>query len=72
MVNLEYKHGLPFCSIKVTQNDKSIIIGNVLVDTGSGGTVLKMDEVEKISITIEPTDTIETMKIFSNANIGNK
>lgn len=62
MVNLELKYGLPFCSVEVIQNNKSITLNNVLIDTGSGGTVLKMYEVEKIDITIDPTDTIETIQ----------
>lgn len=62
MVNIEMKHGLPFCNIEIFHGDKSIVINNVLIDTGSGGTVLKMDIVEEIGITIEPTDTIETIQ----------
>lgn len=62
MVNLEMKYGLPFTSIELVHNNKSITIDNVLIDTGSGGTVLKMDIVEEIDITIEATDTIETIQ----------
>ncbi|MGL5085808.1 MAG: retropepsin-like aspartic protease [Clostridium sp.] len=62
MVNLEMKYGLPFCSIEIIHNNKSKVINNVLIDTGSGGTVFKMDIVEEIDITIEPTDTIETIQ----------
>jgi predicted aspartyl protease len=36
-------------------------IDNVLLDTGSGGTVFKMDVVEEIGITIEYDDVIETI-----------
>lgn len=34
-------------------------LDNVLLDTGSGGTVFRMDEVDKLDITIEKDDTIE-------------
>ncbi|KAB3537257.1 hypothetical protein F8154_02890 [Alkaliphilus pronyensis] len=61
MVKLKLKYGLPFCSIKLTYQEKVIALDNVLIDTGSGGTVLKMDKVEEIGITIEPNDTIETI-----------
>lgn len=61
MVNLQLKHGLPFCSIKLIYQGKELILDNVLLDTGSGGTVLKMDKVEEIGITIEADDTIETI-----------
>lgn len=36
-------------------------LDNVLIDTGSGGTVFKMDKVDELGITIENDDTIETI-----------
>lgn len=62
MVKLQLKYGLPFCSVKLIYKGKEIIIDDILLDTGSGGTVLKMDKVEKIGITIEDDDTIETIQ----------
>lgn len=61
MVNLEEKHGLPFCKITLSHKGKVLVLDNVLIDTGSGGTILKMDKVEEIDITIEEDDTIETI-----------
>ncbi|MBW9154370.1 TIGR02281 family clan AA aspartic protease [Clostridium estertheticum] len=61
MVNLQFKYGLPFCSIKLTYKGNEMILDDILIDTGSGGTVLKMDKVEEIGITIEDDDTIETI-----------
>lgn len=61
MVKLQLKYGLPFCSIKLIYKGNEIILDDVLIDTGSGGTVFKMDKVEEIGITIEDEDTIETI-----------
>lgn len=61
MVKLDLKYGLPFCTVSLSYNEKRINIDNVLLDTGSGGTVFKMDVVEKIDITIEDDDVIETI-----------
>lgn len=61
MVKLQLKYGLPFCSIKLIYKDKEMILDNILLDTGSGGTVLKMDKVEEVGITIEENDIIETI-----------
>lgn len=61
MVNLKEKYGLPFCDIQIEHNNKKLIIEDVLIDTGSGGTILKMDKVEEIDITIDENDTIETI-----------
>lgn len=61
MVELQLKYGLPFCSVKLNYKGKEIILNDILLDTGSGGTVFKMDKVEEIGITIEEDDTIETI-----------
>lgn len=61
MIKLQLKYGLPFCSIKLIYKNKEITLDNILLDTGSGGTVLKMDKVEEIGITIEENDIIEAI-----------
>lgn len=61
MVSLQLKYGLPFCSVKLIYKGKEMILEDVLLDTGSGGTVFKMDKVEEIGITIEDDDIIETI-----------
>lgn len=61
MVNIEYKYGLPFCEITILYKENELILNNVLLDTGSGGTLFKMDKVDEIGITIEREDTIETI-----------
>lgn len=61
MVEFNLKYGLPFCNINLSYNGKKILFDNVLLDTGSGGSVFKMDVVEDIGITIEDNDTIEAI-----------
>jgi hypothetical protein len=61
MVKLDLKYGLPFCDVNLSYNGKLISIKNVLLDTGSGGSVFKMDVVEEIGITIEDYDVIEAI-----------
>jgi len=61
MVKLDLKYGLPFCTVKLSYNGKCMSINNVLLDTGSGGSVFKMDIIEEIGITIEDDDVIESV-----------
>ena len=61
MVKLDLKYGLPFCNVNLCQNGKFIAINNVLLDTGSGGSVFKMDAVQEIGIMIEDDDVIEAI-----------
>jgi predicted aspartyl protease len=45
----------------LTYKGKSLVLDNVLVDTGSGGSIFKMDKVDELGITIEKDDIIETI-----------
>lgn len=81
MVKIQLKYGLPFCSIDIKHKGRILTLDNILIDTGSGGTILKMDEVEKIDITIDVTDSIESIqgvggnefvykKVIDEVNLG--
>lgn len=61
MVKLKLNYGLPFCHVMLTYKGKSLVLDNVLVDTGSGGSIFKMDKVDELGITIEKDDIIETI-----------
>lgn len=61
MFNLDYKYGLPFCQVTLLYKGKSMSLDNVLLDTGSGGSVFKMDKVDELGITIEGDDSIDTI-----------
>lgn len=61
MVELDFRYGLPFCQVTITHKGNFIVVDNVLVDTGSGGTIFKMDKVDELGVTIEKDDTIETI-----------
>jgi predicted aspartyl protease len=61
MIKLQLKYGLPFVTLDLIHNGKVLHIEDVLIDTGSAGTILKMDVVEEIGITIDLQDNIETI-----------
>jgi hypothetical protein len=48
MVKLDLKCGLSFCTVKLSYKDKCMSINNVILDTGSGESVFKMDEMKVI------------------------
>lgn len=58
---LKFNYGLPFVELKVSYNSKEVILKNVLVDTGSGSTILKIDSIESIGIKPEDEDIIGTV-----------
>jgi len=55
------KDSLPFVSITVIHQGKKIKIPIVLVDTGSGGTILSADVLSLIGIVPQPDDALHTL-----------
>lgn len=49
---------LPFVSVTIQANNKSLTLDHVLVDTGSAGTLFKTIDLEKIDIFLSPEDRI--------------
>jgi hypothetical protein len=60
-MRLQFRDNLPFVSITIIHQDKKVKIKNVLIDTGSGGTILSADALSSIGIEPEPEDTLHTI-----------
>jgi predicted aspartyl protease len=82
MKKLMIEEGLLLTDIEVIYQGKSLWLKRVLVDTGSGGTILSSDLVEKIGIIGEAGDTIYRisgvggsefvfLKVIDTLKIGN-
>ncbi|MEC0204847.1 retropepsin-like aspartic protease [Paenibacillus lautus] len=52
---------LPFIEIMVYYNNQRIKLPRVLIDTGSSSTILKLDLVEEIGLTVELEDVLGTI-----------
>ena len=50
--------GLPFISLTILHNNESILIENVLIDTGSASTIVKGDILEEIGVRPEDDDLL--------------
>ncbi|MCD9025164.1 retropepsin-like aspartic protease [Cohnella silvisoli] len=55
-MNIELTDGLPFISVTVSFRDQEITLNNVLVDTGSAGTIFKAELLRNIGIYPESND----------------
>lgn len=60
-MRLRLRDNLPFVGITVAHQRGKIKIPNILVDTGSGGTILSADVLSKIGIVPQPEDTLHTI-----------
>ena len=61
-MRLLLKDNLPFVSVFVSYQGRTIEIPDVLIDTGSGTTILAADIVESIQILPSPEDTLYTIR----------
>ena len=61
-MQLHVRDNLPFVTVRLTFDGKSIEIPNVLVDTGSGGTIFSIDLLSKIGIAPQADDSLLTIQ----------
>lgn len=61
-MNIRIEDGLPFVSVTVSHKGRRLTLDNVLLDTGSAGTILPVDRVLSIGLTMEPEDTIRRVR----------
>lgn len=57
-MRIRVEDGLAFVSATIRYNDLSIELNNMLLDTGSVGTMLAIDKIEALNLSAEPGDTI--------------
>jgi hypothetical protein len=57
-VGIRLQNGLPFISARIAFQGNHLTLENVLLDTGSAGTIFSADRVGEIGIFIEPGDDI--------------
>ncbi|SOC24993.1 aspartyl protease [Ureibacillus xyleni] len=61
-MKINIKYGLPFIELEVTFRGNKLLLENVLLDTGSAGTVFNANIVEKIGVVPEENDTVDTIR----------
>jgi hypothetical protein len=61
-VQFQLRYNLPFVSIQIEYNGKSLQIPSILVDTGSASTLLSVDLLLNIGIQPDPFDRIYTIR----------
>lgn len=58
MYNLHYKNGLLYASIILQEGDKSVIIDDVIVDTGAYHTIILTDYLEDLDVAFTEDDEL--------------
>ncbi|OPH57156.1 aspartyl protease [Paenibacillus ferrarius] len=60
MTNIEYRDGLLFTSMEIFFRGRSIVVENIVVDTGAAETIISPDVVEEIGIFAELDDYVHS------------
>lgn len=61
-MNIHLRNGLPFISATILYRGKRLTLKNVLLDTGSAGTVFSTDKVSPMGLTYELNDMIHSIR----------
>jgi predicted aspartyl protease len=68
-MQLQIRDSLPFVTVELTCDEKTIEIPNVLVDTGSGGTIFSVDLLSKIGIKPQANDPLMTIQGIGGSEV---
>lgn len=61
-MKIHIQYGLPFVELEVTFRGNKLLLDNVLLDTGSAGTIFNANVVEKIGVAPEENDIVDTIR----------
>lgn len=61
-MKIKVTEGLPFVTVTLVYQGKQLTIENVLLDTGSAGSIFSIDQVDALNLLPEPTDKIEQVR----------
>lgn len=61
-MNLSIRYGLPFVTAVVEYDGRKVELDNVLLDTGSAGTLFQVDRLMTIGLHMEPEDLIRRIR----------
>lgn len=61
-MNIDVRYGLPFIEVSICYRGEELHLRNVLLDTGSAGTIFSADIVDTVGVKIEPGDTLSKIR----------
>ena len=61
-MKIRIKNGLPYVSATLIHHSQRVLLKNVLLDTGSAGTIFSTDNIARIGLTYEPDDFVHRIR----------
>ena len=61
-MNLQMRHGLPYVTVTLLYGSQQLDLVNVLLDTGSAGTLFAADQVLTVGLQYDADDPVDPVK----------
>jgi len=61
-MKIRIKNGLPYVSATLFHHSRRAVLKNVLLDTGSAGTIFSTDKIASVGLTYEPDDFVHRIR----------
>ena len=61
-MNINFINGLPFISVTLRHDGHQLVLDNILLDTGSAGTIFSIDKLSDMNITPNKDDQIHRIR----------
>ncbi len=61
-MTLAIRYGLPFINVRIEHHGRTLELDNVLLDTGSAGTLFRVERLNTIGVVMEPHDLIRRIR----------
>ena len=61
-MKIRIKHGLPYISATLVHHRQRVTLKNVLLDTGSAGSIFSTDQVSVVGLVYEPEDFVHRIR----------
>ena len=61
-MKIRLRHGLPFVSATLHYRSQRVTLKNILLDTGSAGSIFPTDKVFPVGLTYEPEDMVHRIR----------
>jgi hypothetical protein len=61
-MKIQIQKGLPYISASLIYRGRQVTLDNILLDTGSAGTVFSADKVLEIGLQLEPNDIVRRIR----------
>jgi hypothetical protein len=65
-------HGLAYIAATLTYRGRALVLGDVILDTGSAGTIFSADRLLEVGVVPEPQDAVHRIRGVGGTEFGER